>query len=228
VKHDRISDVRVRVLIIPAYLVLCFCSFADTSANPRPTSASLVCRKRVYQLADFGDGAHSRSSPDHSSRVLLAKDFSFRVMKGGLEIGDVKIGDLSSNIEILWAPNSRMFAINYSDGGAEGTFHAHVYRLDGGKITELGKPVKAAFDEFKQQFYCSTRGDNVFVEGWTADSQGLLVVGQVYPTSDCGENWGLEMGYLVDFNGNVLRRYNDKQTRFIQSSCENTGRAILP
>lgn len=228
VELNRVSDVLVRILIIPVYIVLCLCSFSDTSANPRPTSASLVCTKRAYELADFGDGAHSSASPDHSSRVVLAKDFSFRVMKAGLEIGDVEIRDLSSNIEILWAPNSRMFAVNYSDGGAEGTFHAHVYRLDAGKITELSKPVRAAFDEFKQQFYCSTRGDNVFVEGWTADSQGLLVIGQVYATSDCGENRGLEMGYLVDFNGNVLRRYNHKKTRIIQSSCENTDRAILP
>ena len=225
---DRVSDIPVRTLVIPVSIALFLCSFAGASANPRPAGTSLVCTKHAYELADFGDGLHSSPSPDHSSRVVLTKDFSFRVMKADLKIGDVEIRDLSSNIEILWAPNSRMFAVNYSDGGAEGTFHAHVYRLDPGEITELSKPVKAAFDEFKQQFYCSIRGDNVFVEGWTADSQGLLVVGQVYATSDCGENRGLEKGYLVDFNGNVLRRYDDKKTRTIQSSCENTGRAILP
>jgi hypothetical protein len=225
---NRVGDVLVRILVIPVYIALFLWSVAGTNANPRPTATSLVCTKHAYELADFGDGVHSSPSPDHSSRIVLAKDFSFRVINAGSEIGDVKISDLSSNIEILWAPNSKMFAVNYSDGGAEGTFHAHVYRLDAGKITEFAQPVKAALDEFKQQFNCSTRGDNVFVEAWTADSQGLLVVGQVYATSDCGENRGLEKGYLVDFNGNVLRRYDDKKTKTIQSSCENTGRAILP
>jgi hypothetical protein len=228
VELNSVCGVGVRILVISVYLVLFLCSLAGTRADPRPTNISLNCTKRVYELSDFGDGVHSSPSPDHSSQIVWARDFSFRVLKAGLEIAGFKISDLSSNIEILWAPNSTMFAVNYSTGGAEGTFHAHVYRLEAGKLTELDKPVNTAFDEFKRQFYCAARGDNVFVEGWTADSQGLLVVGQVYATSDCGDNRGLEKGYLMDLNGNVLRRYDDKTTRVIQSSCEKSNRASLP
>jgi hypothetical protein len=149
-------------------------------------------------------------------------------MENGREIGVISINDLSSNIEIVWAPDSRKFAITYSDGGAIGIFRTRVYQLSEQNVTELAKPVATAFDEFKSNLYCPARGDNVLFIGWTADSQALLIVGQVYPTSDCGHIWGMQRGYLMDLNGNVLRRYGDKEATSLQTSCDKSGRAVLP
>jgi hypothetical protein len=211
-------------------MVLCSFAFGNTSGSgdSYPTNSSLLCKTSDYQLSDFVAGGKSSVSPDNSMQVLLAKDFSFRVMKNGREIGLVSISDLSSNIGIVWAPDSIKFALTYSDGGAIGTFRTHVYQVSEHSVTELAKPVAAAFDEFKSKFYCPARGDNVLFIGWAADSQALLIVGQVYPTSDCGDIWGTERGYLVDLTGNVLRRYDDKQATFLQTSCEKSGHAVLP
>lgn len=202
--------------------------FTPTTAEPLTTHEPLVCRKSAYELPDFAGAKNSSTSPDRSSRIVLAKDFSFRVMKGDQEIGSILIDGLSSNIEILWAPDSKKLAINYSDAGAVGIFHAHMYKIADHTVTELPKPVATAFDEFKSKLYCPARGDNISLLGWTADSEAAVIVGEVYPTSDCGKIWGRQIGYLVSLSGDVLRRYENKEVEAMQASCEKSSRSALP
>jgi hypothetical protein len=202
----------------------------DSTSTPRPKDLnnSFHCHRTVYALQDFDSGTTAAIAPNHSDRILLAKDYSFRVMRGQTEIGSVQIKDLSSNIEILWAPDSKKFAITYSDGGAEGAFHAHIYELSHDGVKEFPKPVRVAFDDFKTHDYCKKRGNNVFVEGWTSDSRSVFVVTEVFPTGDCGRKFGKLGGYFMDLQGQILSRYNNKQTALMQKSWEKTGSTPIP
>jgi WD40 repeat protein len=174
-------------------------------------------------LQDF-DFMPSVVSPDGTKRVLLSKDYSFRVFDGKREIGAFHLHELSSNISIVWSPDSDRFAISYSDGGAIGGYHANIYQLERGAIIELPKPPKVAFDDFKKRYYCEERGNNIWFLGWSTDSALAFFVVQVSPTGDCGSIEGKSAGYLVDLNGNIVAKYDEKSTDAMQASCDKSGR----
>ncbi|MHB8501739.1 MAG: hypothetical protein ACYDCG_14615 [Candidatus Acidiferrales bacterium] len=194
-------------------------------SNPDKVPHRLLCGQSTYTLEDFNAGTVTSFAPNRSNHILLGKNGSFLVFRGETEIGSIHLTDLSSNIEIVWSPDSQKFSITYSDGGAEGAFHAHLYEYTEESVAELSRPVDAAFSDFKRRYYCQKRGNNIFVEGWTPDSAKVMIVVQVYPTGDCGVIFGKLAGYLMDLKGNILRRYTEKQAQSIQSSCDKSGRA---
>lgn len=218
----------VRWLSIFTSLV-CLCIHGSAAIpNPGSVAPRLLCGQSAFTLEDFKAGTVTSFAPNRSNHILLAKDGSFLVFRREAEIGSIHLPGLSSNIEIVWSPDSEKFSIMYSDGGAEGAFHAHLYEFAEARVAELSRPVDAAFFDFKTRYYCQKRGNNIFVEGWTPDSSKIVIVVQVYPTGDCGEIFGKLEGYLMDLKGNILRRYSEKQAQGIQKSCDKSGRASVP
>lgn len=200
---------------------------SHVAADSRAQSHLTECKARSHMLSDFRTGSISVVSPDQSNRILLAKDFSLKVIKGGEEVGSLQIPDMDSNIRIVWAPDSRKFSVTYSDSGAEGVYHVRLYLLRNDGITEIPRPVDAAFEDFKKHYNCLVRGNNISLLGWTSDSNAVFLVAQVYPTSDCGSIWQEWAGYLVNLQGNILHRYGKKQTKTIEDSCEKSDRVFL-
>lgn len=212
------------------FLILLMCLTQSPHLAPAKSGAdgALYCRRTSYSLRDFESGTTEVIAPNHSNRILLAKDFLFHVLQGQTELGSVGLKELSSNIEIGWAPDSMKFFIAYSDGGAEGTFHAHIYELAEGKVEEISEAVNVAFADFKARYYCKERGNNIFVEGWTSDSAKAFLIAEVFPTGDCGKDFGRLGGYLVDLRGQILHRYSHKETELIQKSCDKRDSVTLP
>jgi hypothetical protein len=189
---------------------------------------TIECRSRTYMLEDFDSGKIAIVAPNGANSILLANDGSFRVLRAGTMIGVVRLLDLSADIKVTWSPDSQKFAITFSDGGAEGAFHAHLYELQTNAINELRKPVEVAFNDFRTSYYCPARGNNIYFEGWAQDSNEVLIVTEVFPTSDCGRIAGKQAGYLMDLHGNVVERFTDKQVQAIDTACDKSGRAHLP
>jgi hypothetical protein len=217
----------MRFLYLLSVFVLCASQSQNAVRTAGTLKYSVVCRQSNYSLKDFDSGATSIIAPNRSNSIVLGKDGSFRILAGPKEIGAVKLRDLSSNIEVMWSPDSEKFSITYSDGGAEGAFHAYIYELRDGAVVERPKSL-AAFDDFKARYYCQARGNNVSVEGWTPDSRSLWIVTGVFPTGDCGSNFGRLGAYLVDLSGNIIRRYGNKEAKALQSNCDKFGRAQMP
>jgi hypothetical protein len=189
---------------------------------------NIECRSRTYMLEDFDSGKTAIVAPNGVNSILLANDGSFRVVRAGTMIGRVKMLDLSADIKIVWSPDSQKFAITFSDGGAEGAFHAHLYELQTNSINELRKPVEVAFNDFRTSYYCPARGNNIYFEGWTQDSDEVLIITEVFPTGDCGGIAGRQAGYLLDLHGNIVERFTDKQIQAIGAACDKSGHANLP
>lgn len=160
--------------------------------------------------------------------MLLAPGGTFSARFEGHEIGLIRVPEVSADIMITWEPDSQAFAITYSDGGAEGAFHARIYRLDGHRIIEVPKSIKSALNDFQKQYYCRARGSNIYALGWTSDPSRLFLAVQVYPTGDCGEIEGKMGGYLADLDGNVFQHFDNSTTLAISEACEKSGRAALP
>jgi len=191
-------------------------------------SYALTCSTHEYALQDFDSGTEAVVSPDRQKRAVLAKDGSLRIFEGEREIGEVALPDISADLEVAWAPDSRKFGVTYSDGGATGGFHAHVYALANGRVTELSTITRVAFDDFRKDYYCEARGwNNQYVVGWGAGSRTVFVVAEVYPTSDCGKDFGKMRGYLMTVGGKILHRYDDKTTQRITDVCWKSGRSVV-
>lgn len=231
-----------RASLCGAIFVMAMCVTAVTRAQEQTAAASatnrtardiagrsfaLVCPEQEYTLDAFESGEKSITSPDNQKTVVLAKDGALQVFNNNRQIGKIPLPDISADLSIVWSPDSAKLAVTYSDGGTTGGFHAHVYALSGSRLIELTKPVQVAFDDFKKEHYCEARGDNEYVLGWPEGSKSVFVVAEVYPTSDCGSDMGLERGYLMDLNGNILRKYSDAVTQRVANSCEKSGRAIV-
>ena len=148
-------------------------------------------------------------------------------MRGAQRIREISVAELSCNIEVGWSPDSEQFFISWSDGGAIGGYHVRAFRVEGEKVTELNAP-KIAYADFKKHHFCETRTDNIFMLGWTPDSQKIFVVMEVYPTSDCQE-MSLFRGYLMDTqSGATLRVFGEKDTEEIKERSRAAGAVQLP
>jgi hypothetical protein len=206
--------------------------FATTTVNGRgaatSTGTELVCPINDYVLQDFDTGKRSVKSPDHMKSVVLGKDYSLEVLSRANDIGIIKLRDMDSNLSVIWASNSQKFAVTYSNSGSEGTYLAHVYDVQDRQIAEIPDIFHMASDDFENKYHCNARGNNLFALGWTADSANVFIVTQVFDTSDCAPMWGITAGYLIDANGNIIRRYGDSGARSIQASCVKSGHAVLP
>lgn len=97
------------------------------------------------------------------------------------------------------------FALTYSDGGAEGGWHVRVFRIDGDAITDVSKSIEPAVADFKSRHYCKTRGNNVYALKWIKGD--LLLMTEVFPTSDCGLDMGHTEGYLVSVPDGTIREH---------------------
>jgi hypothetical protein len=116
------------------------------------------------------------------------------------------VADLSSNAEVVWSPAGRVFAFNYSDGGAIGGFHVRVFLVNGDTVKDASAAIEPAVNAFKSRHFCKTRGNNVTALKWLDDPR-LMLMTEVYPTGDCGRDLGHAEAYLVAIPSGRIERH---------------------
>jgi len=119
--------------------------------------------------------------------------------------------------EILWAPDSKAFFLNYSDGGAVGNFHVVVFRLNEEGFTSY-EPTQAAKADFLKNYPTCFRPEEPNMAGiaWQENSHRLLISAEVLPHSNC-DMMGTFSAYVVDADsGKVLAKHGqlDAKKRF--------------
>jgi hypothetical protein len=115
-------------------------------------------------------------------------------------------------------PDQAHIALTYSDGGAIGGFHVRVFLIDGNGVRDVSKSIEVAVADFKARHYCKTRGNNVSALKWIRGS--LLILTEVYPTSDCGPDLGHLEGYLVSVpQGKILEHMTWNQLKHYPGVC---------
>ena len=132
----------------------------------------------------------------------------FVLRRGDRELLRTPLKDLSASVSVVWSPDSRSFAVTWSNGGASGWFDVRVFQIRGDMVFEL-PAVDVAFENFKARHWCPARGDNRQAYRWTSDSQELILVLSVYPTSDCGKQMGHAEGFVVNAStGRIKQNWN--------------------
>lgn len=189
--------------------------------------SSFACRSTQVNTLDDFEKEPTVNSPDGTKSVQLTKNYKFRVVADGSVASTLDFPDVSCGVEIGWSPDSSQFFVSYSDGGAVGAYHVHLYRLVGNRVQEDQAPSTVAA-RFKAEHWCETRGNNLFFLNWTPDSKIVFLVAEVYPSSDCGNQRGQFRGYAVSTSGAILRVFSEKETDRIETSCRKSGRLDLP
>lgn len=142
------------------------------------------------------------TSPD-SSMTLTVRDSEMTVSGPSVPARKYGIDSLS---EILWAPDSKAFAVTSSEGGWVGTWSVTVY-WKSGRTTD---PSKAALQRFRREFpKCPDEYPNVAAVGWTQGSRNLRVLVEMPCHSSCKQMCKFR-GYVVDStDGHVVERLSE-------------------
>jgi hypothetical protein len=114
-------------------------------------------------------------------------------------------------------------ALTYSDGGAIGGFHVRVFQVTDDAVIDESKAIEAAVSDFKARHYCKSRGNNITALKWIKGD--LLLMAEVYPTSDCGPDLGHIEAYRVSLpSGKIQEHLTHEQLKSYPGVClENDG-----
>lgn len=234
----------VRSLIVALLFVL-FCTIvrSQSSVQQRPAKA----RPNLF-IAECGEDGSYAVVPDGYSRTRIARignvdmDAAFTQRSGdGARFWFVKDGKTiySFTIKDLVAPGVWIaldddvnptlgygydyIALTYSDGGAIGGFHVRVFHFNGNVVTDISKLIQPAVADFESRHYCKARGDNFTALKWTHGD--LLLMAEVYPTSDCGPDLGHVEAYRVRVpDGKIKEHLTLSQLRHYPGVClQNDG-----
>jgi hypothetical protein len=207
------------------FLILLNTTLTQTANKPDPSA--FACGATSFTPLDDSYGQTVVISPDQKKHISLNKDGSFGIFVGQKQIGSLTY-DVSADVEAGWSPDSTQFFIMYSDSGSIGGFHAHLFSIQQEEKIAENRMTQIAFDDFKQQHYCPTRGNNLFFLAWTNDSRRVFLVSEVFPTSDCGKEMSRFGGYLMDVDSaRIIRRYSEAETTTIEKSCRTSGKLRL-
>jgi len=200
-------------------LTLALCRSVSFSKDEQ----TFACNAQSFDLSSF-EGQPSILSPDGKKRIQLRKDHNYAVFVHGKQVTALEYLDTNCCIEIGWSPDSSQFFITYSDSATYHQYKTHLISIAGERVSENRAP-QTVFDDFGSQHSCPSRGgNNLFLLGWTEDSQSVFLVSEVTPTGDCGNEAGVYGGYLVNGrDGTIVHRYGQKQTDKIKKACRAAG-----
>jgi hypothetical protein len=158
---------------------------------------------------DLPEDAHAVTIPGPRELTLRANaDARFDVGRNGRSLYQFRVKDFyNPHGKILWSHDGTAFAIDYSDGGAIGVFHVRVFLVRGDTIVDATDAIRPAVDAFKSRHFCKSRGNNVTALKWVTDSRDLLLMTDVYPTSDCGAELGHTEGYVVSVPAGTIESH---------------------
>ena len=117
-------------------------------------------------------------------------------------------------MEVLWAPDSKTFVINVSDGGLVGTWEAYVYSIgvNGHLIyRNIYTMIKPSVNRFLQ---CEPGEEaNYGVASWLNKGKDILLIVEVPPHSSC-RNMGTIFGFHISVkSGKIIRRFSESELR---------------
>jgi len=162
-------------------------------------------------VAEIASSPHGLSSPDGRSVLHAVEDdgvdpsFPYRAWlthngrRYALGFGTYV------DAEVAWSTDSSAFFVTYSDGGAIGTDHVLVYRVDDIGVHQR-EPVPNGARLFKPNCVTGDR-PNVAAIQWGKDSSTLIIAVEVPPQSGCS-NMGTFKAFEISLaDDRVLKEY---------------------
>lgn len=205
------SEKRLRVLLLPLLATTCvFGQVARRHAGFMPDQLITYCIDDASNINLPPENLNMATEvPGMDGLVLRAgSSAKFELRRYGKILYHFQVADFSNpNGTVVWAPDGKAFAVDYSDGGAIGNFHVRLFSVSGEAVKDVSTAIEPAVNDFKSRHYCKTRGNNVTALKFIRDARHLLLMTDVYPTGDCGPDLGHTEGYVVSVPDGKIQRH---------------------
>jgi hypothetical protein len=143
--------------------------------------------------------------------VAIVEDVAIKVeVRSKLLAGLEGVG-LYRPAELIWSPDSTVFAVTQTDGGAVGTWFVTLFLVEKGRVRHM-IVAKEVVTHAHKRFTCvEPQPPNVAAVTWVNGSRHLLLVAEVPPHSNCHE-MGRTFGYLVSVpTGRIVREISARE-----------------
>lgn len=171
-------------------------------------------------VSPYPDSGPSYLEPDFIPTNIPAPNgkVSIKATSEGLSLvgrnGSTHIEAYPPLMEVLWAPDSRNFVINVSDGGLVGHWDTYLYSIDADEspvYRDIQKIVRPIADVLLQ---CEPKEEaNLGVVSWINGGKDILIIAEVPPHSSC-RNMGAIFGFRVSAkSGEIVERMSEDALR---------------
>lgn len=175
-------------------------------ATGSPGLYSSYSIRLCYQNVDNGT-RHLRIFSPNRLVILIVNGDEAELRVAGRAVGTFPV---SSDQEVLWSPDSRALIIT-SSFGASGPTSAYIKNVPTTGLAAASDPTVAIRKDFARRHHgveCSESA-NVAGLGWSHGSSKALLLAQIPPTPECGNNWGYFDVYMLSVpEGKILRVYS--------------------
>lgn len=194
---------------------LALLSVVSLTGNSTPRGVYARAAQPIWgHIASAGDRPLMLRSPDKATIVSVRytelKNGDSNVtldVSGRIGPGRVRLGP-GVGSELLWAPDSRAFAVTTSDQGANGQFRTVIVAdsVNGLAVRDVSRLIVRAFGH---PVKCGWPEEpNVAAVQWLAGSRQLVVVAEIIGHSNC-DSFGTFRAYEVDWRSmRVVRSYD--------------------
>jgi len=202
-----------RILMMTLMLASLYAAPARTSAaqgGEWSNHAAAVPTKRTFLVP----------SPDRK-RAIVIDGSLLSVTEAGVVVPGGEGIDVLQSAEVLWAPDSKAFAVTASDGSDSGGWDISVFVLENDRCNYY-RVTSDAVGRFGQRHACGDEELNVGAVKWTKDAKQLLIVVEVPRRSPCKDR-GVYGGVIVNVpSGTIAVEYD--QARLAEDWGEALGR----
>jgi hypothetical protein len=191
--------------VMPALVAGCLClvSFGDGHAQGGEWSnhAAAVPSKRSFVIP----------SPDRK-RIIVVDGGQLSVGESGVVVAGGEGIDILQSAEVLWAPDSKAFAVTSSDGSEHGGWDVSIFVLERDRCNYYGVTTDAV-QRFRARHACGDEELNIGAVAWTKESKQLLIALEAPRGSACRDR-GASGGFIVNVpSGTIAVEYDGARLR---------------
>ena len=180
-------------------IVIASCLFCSALAN----AEGIWSKAGIVPSFDV-DANKNTFSPDKKHYVRATIDGLFLGEINNKSLQPLSVAAMPPLWEVLWAPDSNVVAVNFSDGGAVGTWDVDIFEVDSSNHLAAFQVSALIRNAARSLPRCEPIEDvNVALIGWSNRGDIAFLVAEVPPHSSC-KNMGELQGFEVSMSSKKI------------------------
>jgi hypothetical protein len=193
-----------------AFLALLLCGFGAPipAATDSPAADRCIWGRGAAALVPVPLQFNARFPSPDGKVVIFKDDLDYRAERDGRPLAGMEGYEILQTGELLWSPDSRAFAITWTEGGLQGGWILDVFLVEAHRVRHVDVTAAVTRD-FRTRYHCNDSDGvvppNNDAIAWVDGSASLLVLAEL-PNSTFCLDMGRLRGYLVEIpSGRILK-----------------------